>query len=59
MVTNTAASGTGSLASAIGLADADTNPGGSVISFDPTVFATTQTIVLTSTLSLTRQQGQS
>ena len=53
-----AAPGTSSLAGdlvyVIGQADANTNPAGSVINFDPTVFPapTTRTITLTSTLEL-------
>jgi fibronectin-binding autotransporter adhesin len=58
----TSASGAGSgnagdLAFVIAQADANPNFGGSVINFDPTVFATTQTIVLTSTLMLSPPSG--
>ena len=47
----------GDLAYVIGRADANSNSGGSVINFDPTVFATKQTIVLTSTLMLSPPAG--
>ncbi len=42
----------GDLLYCITQANAETNPSGSVIQFDPTVFATPQTITLTSTLEL-------
>ncbi len=42
----------GDLLWAIEQANANTNSAGSVIGFDPTVFATAQTITLTSTLEL-------
>ena len=57
MVTSSAASGPGSLASVIALADADPNSGGSIITFDPTVFATMQTITVASTLTLSPPAG--
>jgi hypothetical protein len=52
--TSDSASDTGSLRHAIDQANVNTNPGGSVIEFDPTVFNPTspQTITLTSTLGL-------
>ncbi len=56
-VTNTADSGPGSLPYAT--LEANSNPGaaGSIIGFDPTVFATPQTITLSSTLELTESAG--
>ena len=58
----TSASGAGSgtagdLVYTIGLANANTNPGGSIIQFDPTVFASPQTITLSSTLVLSETAG--
>ena len=58
----TSANGTGSgnagdLVYTIGLANANPTPGGSIIQFDPTVFATAQMITLTSTLVLTETAG--
>jgi fibronectin-binding autotransporter adhesin len=47
----------GDLAFVIGQADANSNPAGSVINFDPTVFATKQTIVLSGTLMLSPPAG--
>jgi hypothetical protein len=58
--TGSSSSGTGTsgtLPYVIGLADANTNTAGSVIGFDPTVFATAQTITLTSTLVLSEADG--
>ncbi len=56
-VTSTADSGLGSLPNAI--LEANSNPGsaGSVIDFDPTVFAMPQTITLSSTLELNESAG--
>ena len=58
----TSASGAGSgsagdLVYTIGLANANTNPFGSIIQFDPTVFASPQTITLASTLELSETAG--
>ena len=47
----------GTLPYAIGLANANTNTAGSEIQFDPTVFATPQTITLASTLVLSETAG--
>ena len=47
----------GDLLWAIEQANANTNPCGSVINFDPTVFATSQTITLSSTLELWESAG--
>jgi MBG domain (YGX type)/Bacterial Ig-like domain (group 3) len=47
----------GDLLWAITQANANTNPAGSVIEFDPTVFATPQTITLSSTLELAETAG--
>ena len=47
----------GDLLWAITQANANTNPAGSVIEFDPTIFATTQTITLSSTLELSESAG--
>ena len=51
------ATDTGSLRSAIIQANADTNPAGSQIRFDPTVFASPQTITVASTLELSETAG--
>jgi hypothetical protein len=48
---------TGDLEYAIDQADANTNPDGSLIQFDPTVFATPRTITLSSTLELSESAG--
>ena len=58
-VTDTSASAidTGSLSYAIAQANANANTHGSVIEFDPTVFATQQTIGLASTLQLGETAG--
>ena len=58
----TSASGAGSgnagdLVYTIGLANANTTPGGSIIQFDPTVFASPQTITLANTLVLSETAG--
>ena len=58
-VDSTTATGSGSgtmgdLPYVIGQANADPNPDGSIIEFDPTVFGTPQTITLSSTLTLSR-----
>ena len=55
--TSNSASDTGSLPYAIAQANANTNTHGSVIEFDPTVFATLQTIGLASTLQLSETAG--
>jgi hypothetical protein len=47
----------GDLVYVIGLANANANPGGSEIEFDPTVFASPQTITLNSTLVLAETAG--
>ena len=47
----------GDLLWAIEQANANTNPAGSIIGFDPTVFATAQTIPLTSTLEVSETAG--
>ncbi len=47
----------GDLLWAITQANANTNPAGSVINFDPTVFASPQTITLSSTLELSESAG--
>jgi Right handed beta helix region len=47
----------GSLLDVISLADGNSNPAGSVIEFDPTVFSTGQTITLTQTLVLSETPG--
>jgi hypothetical protein len=47
----------GTLPYVIGLANANTNTAGSEIQFDPTVFATPQTITLASTLVLSETAG--
>jgi hypothetical protein len=47
----------GDLAYCISQANANTNTAGSVIQFDPTVFATPQTLTLSSTLSLSETAG--
>jgi hypothetical protein len=47
----------GDIAYVLSHANADTNPAGSLIQFDPTVFATRQTIPLTSTLELSGTAG--
>ncbi len=53
-----AGSGTsGTLPYVIGQANADANPAGSLIEFDPTVFAAPQTITLAGTLELTEAAG--
>ncbi len=53
-----AGSGTsGTLPYVIGQADADANPAGSLIEFDPTVFSAPQTITLAGTLELTEAAG--
>ncbi|HEV3021470.1 MAG TPA: hypothetical protein VGX76_03350, partial [Pirellulales bacterium] len=49
-VTNTNASGAGSLAAEVALANASTDE--AIVDFDPTVFGTHQTITLTATLTL-------
>ncbi len=53
----TAGTPSGDLLWAITQANANTNPDGSVIEFDPTVFATPQTITLSSTLVLSESGG--
>ena len=58
----TSADGTGSgnagdLVYVVGLANANTNPGGSEIEFDPSVFSTPQTITLGATLELEETKG--
>ncbi len=58
----TSADGTGSgnagdLVYVVGLANANMNPGGSEIEFDPSVFSTPQTITLGATLGLTDTAG--
>ena len=55
--TSSSASDTGSLPYAIAQANANTNTHGSVIEFDPTAFATQQTIGLASTLQLSETAG--
>ena len=47
----------GDLVYVIGLANTNTNPGGSIIQFDPTVFASPQTITLGSILELSETAG--
>ena len=47
----------GDLVYVIGLANANSNPGGSEIEFDPTVFSSPQTITLSSTLVLSETAG--
>jgi hypothetical protein len=47
----------GTLPYVIGQANANTNPAGSEVEFDPTVFAAPQTITLTSTLTLSETAG--
>jgi hypothetical protein len=47
----------GDIAYVLSQANADPNPAGSLIQFDPTVFATRQTIPLTSTLELSGTAG--
>ena len=47
----------GTLPYVIGLANADSNTAGSEIQFDPTVFASPQTITLSSTLELSETAG--
>ncbi len=56
-VINTAGGGLGSLPYAILEANSDPGSAGSVINFDPTVFATPQTITLSSTLVLSESDG--
>ncbi len=61
-VSLTSANGTGSgnsgdLVYVIDQADANTNPAGSIVQFDPTVFGTPQTITLSSTLELSEPTG--
>ncbi len=53
----TAGTPSGDLLWAVTQANANTNPAGSVIEFDPTVFATMQTITLSSTLELSESAG--
>ena len=58
----TSADGTGSgnagdLVYVVGLANANPNPGGSEIEFDPSVFSTPQTITLGATLELEESRG--
>jgi hypothetical protein len=53
----TAGTPSGDLLWAINQANANTNAAGSVINFDPTVFATPQTITLSSTLELSESAG--
>src|SRR6516225_3436855 len=48
---------TGTLRWAVAQANANTNPAGSVINFDPVLFSTPQTITLTSTLTLSDTAG--
>lgn len=48
----------GTLPYVIGLANTNPNTAGSLIQFDPTVFATPQTIALSSTLTLSETAGQ-
>ena len=48
---------TGDLVYVIGQADANANLAGSIIEFDPTVFGTSQTITLSSTLELDEPSG--
>ena len=47
----------GDLVYTVGLANANTNPAGSVIEFDPSVFSTPQTITLAATLMLAETGG--
>ena len=53
----TAGTPSGDLSYCIGLANANTSSAGSVIDFDPTVFATSQTLTLSSTLDLSESLG--
>ena len=53
----TAGTPSGDLLWAITQANANTNPAGSIIEFDPNVFATPQTITLSSTLALSESAG--
>ena len=53
----TAGTPSGDLLWAVTQANANTNSAGSVIEFDPTVFATPQTITLSSTLVLSESAG--
>ena len=55
--TGTGSGTTGDLLYCINLANANPNTLGSLIEFDPTVFATPQTITLTSTLTLSETAG--
>ena len=55
--TGTGTGNAGDLRYVINQADADTNSEGSVITFDPTVFASLQTITLGSTLTLSPPSG--
>ena len=48
----------GTLPYVIGQANANTNAAGSVIEFDPTLFATPQTITLSTTLTLSETAGR-
>ena len=59
-LTSASGAGTGNdgdLVYVVGLANANTNPAGSVIEFDPSVFSTPQTITLSSTLMLSEAAG--
>jgi hypothetical protein len=47
----------GDLTWAIAQANANTNPSGSIVEYDPSIFATPQTITLTSTLELGESAG--
>ena len=55
--TGTGSGNAGDLVYCIEQANANTNPAGSVIEFDPTAFATPQTITLPSTLELSETNG--
>jgi hypothetical protein len=54
---NTGTGTSGDIAYVVGLANSNTNPAGSLIQFDPTLFATSKTIALTSTLELANTIG--
>ena len=47
----------GDIAYVIGQVNTNTNPAGSLVQFDPTVFAAPQTIPLTSTLEISEKAG--
>lgn len=55
--TTMGAGASGSLPYIVGLANSDTNPAGSLITFDPTLFGTPQTITLADTLALSGNSG--